>query len=138
MRFRALMVAAATAMLPAAAFAAQPVTGKWKTEDGKAIVTIGHCGSQICGKITQILKSDRGPNPKDTNNPDPKLRDRPLEGLMILTGFSEDGDEWKGRIYSPEEGKTYRSILERDGQNGLKVKGCIAFFCKTQHWTAAG
>ena len=41
-----------------------------------------------------------------------------------------------GRIYDPKSGKTYRSVLERDGA-ALTVKGCIAIFCKTQTWTRA-
>ena len=135
-----IAVAAATAIAaPAAAnpaAAAEPVTGRWLTVDGQAIVTIGTCGQTVCGKITKVLKPRPGGPAVDANNPDPALRHRPIEGIQFLTGFTPSGSSWNGRIYSPEEGKTYKSVLTRDG-NTLKVKGCILFFCKTQVWTRA-
>jgi uncharacterized protein (DUF2147 family) len=133
-----LAVAIAVVAAPGAAIAAQPVTGRWVTEDGKAIVTIGTCGTTICGQVTRILVNPPGGPPVDANNPDPKLRKRPVQGLQILSGFTPDGDTWKGRIYSPEEGKTYKSVLQREGADTLKVKGCVLFFCKTQTWKKAG
>ncbi|TPG08468.1 DUF2147 domain-containing protein [Sphingomonas oligophenolica] len=133
-----LLAALALAAVPATAFAAQPVTGRWVTDDGKAVVTIGTCGSTICGKVTKILAATPKGPPVDENNPDPKLRHRPIEGLQILSGFKADGDSWKGRIYSPEEGKTYKSVMSRAGPDTIKVKGCVLFFCKTQTWSKAG
>ncbi|MFY8195787.1 MAG: DUF2147 domain-containing protein, partial [Novosphingobium sp.] len=73
----------------------------------------------------------------DVNNPDPALRKRKLVGLPILTGFVADGNKWRGKIYDPESGRTYRSIVTA-GKNGtLSVEGCIAMFCQAQTWTAA-
>jgi uncharacterized protein (DUF2147 family) len=63
------------------------------------------------------------------------LRRRPLEGLVILSGFADKGDDWRGKIYDPKSGKTYKSILKRESDGTLKVQGCIAFFCRTQRWT---
>ena len=129
--------ALALACIPTAAFAAQPVTGRWITDDGKALVTIGTCGNTVCGRITKILAATPDGPPVDANNPNAKLRNRPIEGLQVLSGFTADGDSWKGRIYSPEEGKTYKSVLQRAGADKIKVKGCVLFFCKTQTWTKA-
>ena len=121
-------------VVTSAAFAAEPVSGRWITDDGKAIVTIGPCGAAICGRISRILApTPKGP-PVDERNPEPKLRHRPILGLQVLSGFTTSGAEWHGRIYSPEEGKSYRSIMRRAGPDTIKVKGCIAFFCKTQIW----
>lgn len=120
-----------------AASAAEPITGRWLTDDGKAIVTIAPCGSAICGHITRILApTPKGP-PVDEYNPDPRLRKRPILGLAVLTGFVDKGADWRGRIYSPEEGKWYKSILRRNPDGSLKAQGCILFFCKTQRWKAA-
>ena len=132
---RPIAISILVAALPAVAHAAEPVTGRWLTDDGKAIVTIGTCGNTVCGKISKVLKPRPGGPAVDANNPDPKLRDRPIEGLQFLTGFTPKGDSWNGKIYSPEEGKTYKSVLTRDGADALKVKGCVLFFCKTQVWT---
>lgn len=136
MRIPAL-VALAALSFPATAFAAEPVTGRWLTDDGKAIVTIADCGGTVCGRITRILAPTPGGSPVDAHNPDERLRKRPIVGLTVLSGFTSDGDAWKGRIYSPEEGKTYRSVMQRAGADAIKVKGCIAIFCKTQNWTRA-
>lgn len=137
MKIAASFIALSALTLPTAAFAAQPVTGTWLTEDKKALVSISDCGKTVCGKISKILAPTPDGPPVDEYNPDPKLRKRPILGLPVLSGFTPNDGEWKGRIYSPEEGKSYRSVLIRDGSDKLKVKGCIAFFCKTQVWTRA-
>lgn len=131
MRFTALVLLAA---LPTLAHAATPITGQWLTKEGKGIVTIAPCGKGVCGTITKVLK----PNPKghgvDERNPNPALRDRPILGLPILSNFSDAGGDWRGRIYDPEAGKEYRSILKKLPDGRLEVQGCIAFLCQTQYW----
>lgn len=134
-----------TALAPAALFAAgfaaasadaaTPIAGRWMTEEKTAIVTVGPCGSSVCGRLTTLLKQPPSGPPVDSNNPDPALRRRPLEGLVILSGFADKGDDWRGKIYDPKSGKTYKSILKRESDGTLKVQGCIAFFCRTQRWT---
>ncbi|WP_233150873.1 DUF2147 domain-containing protein [Sphingomonas mollis] len=131
----ATMVAALT--MVSAADAATPIAGRWLTEEASAIVTIAPCGAATCGRITKLIKGPPSGPPLDRNNPDARLRDRPIEGLVILTEFKDGGDDWRGRIYDPKSGKTYKSILKREADGGLKVQGCIAFFCRTQRWTAA-
>lgn len=124
-------------LIAAVASAAQPVTGRWITQDGKAIVTIGDCGKTVCGRVTRILApTPQGP-PLDENNPNRALRRRPVLGLEILSGFTDAGNDWRGRIYSPEEGKTYKSILQRQPNGTLKAQGCVLFFCKTLYWKPA-
>ena len=122
----------------APAYAADPITGKWVTEDGDAVVTIGKCGSSYCGRISKFLVTPPdGADQRDTENPDPKKRSRKLMGLPVLFGFSEDGDEWRGRIYDPKSGKDYRSVVRRKSASVLEVKGCIGPFCQTQTWRRA-
>jgi uncharacterized protein (DUF2147 family) len=116
------------------AHAAQPIAGRWVTEDGGAIVQVGACGAATCGRIATVLKSKPGAAATDVNNPDAKLRTRPVVGLPILTGFSDAGDDWRGRIYDPRNGKSYKSIVARAADGTLKVKGCISFICQTQVW----
>jgi uncharacterized protein (DUF2147 family) len=125
------------ALLATPALAAPaPVTGRWLTVEGKAVVEIGACGQQLCGRIARILKPRPGGPAVDANNPDKALRTRPIQGLQILSNFAPDGDRWKGRIYDPESGRSYRSELTRAG-NILKVKGCLGPFCRTQEWPPA-
>ncbi len=130
---------AALALPVGPALAQQSVAGRWITQDGDAIVRIARCGKTVCGRIEKFLKAPpQGVGQRDVNNPDPKLRDRRLLGMAVLTGFQPyKGDEWKGEIYDPKAGKTYSSRLERAGADTLTVKGCIGPFCKSQTWKRA-
>lgn len=119
------------------AFAAAPVNGRWLTPDRDSVIEIGSCGTTVCGRIGRLLKPVQGGPATDRNNPDASLRSRPLVGLPILIGFIDAGGEWRGRIYDPRAGKTYRSTLALAGEGVLRVKGCIAFFCQTQEWRRA-
>ena len=128
----------ALALSPAAAFAAAPIDGHWITHDGKAVVEIGPCGARSCGRIAKLLVARTGGPMTDIHNPDPMLRGRAMEGLVVLTGFAPAGRSWHGEIYSPEDGKSYRSTIERSGPDRLKLRGCVArIFCKSFIWKRA-
>lgn len=121
-------------ILAAPALAAAPVNGRWVTPDRDSVIEIGSCGAAVCGRIGRLLKPVQGGPATDRNNPDVALRGRPLVGLPILIGFTDAGSEWRGRIYDPRAGKSYRSTLVLAPHGVLRVKGCIAFFCQTQEW----
>ena len=133
----AALIALTATIAAAPAHAATPITGRWTTADGAGIVTIAPCGATLCGRLTTILKHEPGRPTTDVANKDPALRSRPVLGLPILTGFTDAGSDWRGQIYDPRNGKTYKSIVSRNANGTLAVKGCIAFFCQTQTWTAA-
>lgn len=123
--------------MSAPAFASNSVYGVWLTEEGTATVRIVDCGdASPCGVI-ETAEIPSGEPTTDVNNSDPDLRDKPIIGLVMLHGFERDDDKWKkGRIYNPEDGKSYKSSIRVDDDpNVLKVKGCIAFLCQTQRWT---
>ncbi len=120
------------------AHAAAPVTGRWVTQSKDGVVEIYECGATICGKLAKFLVTPpNGAGQKDINNPDKALRNRTLLGMNILTGFKADGNEWKGKIYDPKSGKTYRSVVYKGKSGNLVVKGCIGPFCQAQTWTPA-
>lgn len=122
--------------VPAAA--AEPVSGVWRTADKDALVRIGECGGSLCGRVARFLvPPPQGSDQRDVNNPEPQLRKRKLLGLTVLSGFREDGELWRGTIYDPKTGKSYRSVMRRLDPNRLEVKGCIGPFCKTQVWRKA-
>jgi uncharacterized protein (DUF2147 family) len=110
------------------------IFGRWRTGDGKAIVSIARCGALACGTIDTVL--DRAAPRTDVNNPDRAERSRPLIGVEVLSGFSPNGDSWRGgRAYDPVSGRSYDARLAVDGKGRLAVTGCILFLCRTQHWT---
>ena len=108
------------------------------TAERDAVVKISKCGATVCGRIHKYLVTPpNGAGQKDINNPDKKLRNRTLLGTAILTGFTPDGDIWRGKVYDPKTGKTYRSEVSLNSANSLKMKGCVAFLCQGQNWTRA-
>lgn len=113
------------------------VVGAWKTETRGGIVQIDRCGPSICGRILTSEKLRTDPNFKDANNSNAALRNRPLRGLQILGGFTQQASGWSGgRIYNAEDGKTYNADISLAGANQLKLRGCVFKpFCKTQTWT---
>lgn len=134
-----LMAAAITlASVLGLASAAEALNGtSWRTASGNGIVRMEPCdGNRLCGVITRVMGS---PVTTDARNPDPALRARPLVGVRILTGFTPNGPgRWTGgRIYNPEDGRSYRSELRTLPNGTLEVKGCVGPVCQDQIWTPA-
>jgi uncharacterized protein (DUF2147 family) len=124
--------------------AANEVLGFWHTRDNRAKVKIYKCGdgSNYCGKIIWLkepYKSD-GKTPKtDENNPDASKRNTPVIGLPILHSFVFDSkaNQWvDGKIYDPDNGKTYSCKMWLDGNNTLQVRGYVgmSLLGRTEVW----
>ncbi|QKG70709.1 DUF2147 domain-containing protein [Erythrobacter mangrovi] len=136
MKRAAAIVAALFACVPLSA--AEPIQGRWVTGEKDAVVAIAPCGPKLCGRIDRFLVAPpKGVDQRDVNNKDPALRNRKLLGMAILSEFTEESDLWRGTIYDPKSGKTYRSVIRRKGANVLEVKGCLGPFCQTQTWQRA-
>ena len=124
--------------LASQAMADSGANGMWLMENGKVTVRISSCGGNLCGTIVGLKKPrDKEGRPKrDKDNPNPGLRNRPVIGLTILNGLSPEGDDrWSGTIYNPDDGNTYDSDVMLVNSRTLKVKGCVAFVCKTKKFT---
>ena len=89
--------------------------GRWKTVDDatgkvKSIVQIREENGKLYGTIEELF---------DPPVPHPTcylcsgaLKDRPLVGLQVLSGFVQDGDQWSGgQVLDPETGKIYSASL---------------------------
>lgn len=112
------------------------VAGVWVVQSGNAIVEIKNCqDGTLCGHIVWV-NAPMDAQPKDDNNPDPELRDKPLIGSQLLWGFKAKGTKWSGgKIYDAESGKTYKSKMKRLENGALEVKGCVGPICQAQIWT---
>lgn len=118
--------------------AADPIGGRWVTEEKDAVIAIRRCGKALCGTLERFLVLPAGGNDqRDVNNSDPAKRERKLLGLPILLGLTEDKDLWRGQIYDPKSGRTYTSEVRRKGPGSLEVKGCFGPLCRTQEWRKA-
>ena len=95
------------------------------------------CGDGTpCGTLVWALSDQDTDTPLDIHNKDSTLRGRSLTGLEIVYGFKLKKDRWRsGKIYNPQDGKTYGSSMRLLDNGNLEVKGCVGPICKTQIWT---
>lgn len=122
-----------------AANAAVSINGRWTTKEKDAVIEIYSCGANMCGKIAKYLKTPpNGADQKDVNNPNKALRTRKVLGINILNNLREDGDKWRGTIYDPRNGKSYRSVVFKQKNGNLSVEGCLGPICQKQVWTPGG
>jgi uncharacterized protein (DUF2147 family) len=128
---------AALAVQSAPATAQSSITGNWVTESRNAVVAIARCGNEMCGRITRVLVRTPDSNQRDVNNPDASLRNRPVEGLCILSGFRLDRGQYRhGEIYDPVAGRSYDARLRLNRDGSLRVTGCAlgGLICQSQTW----
>ena len=135
------LAAVAAVVLPLAAWPSTiDIEGRWLSGDGDGWIEIALVGESLIGKIAGSPNDQPGDAPRyDDLNPDPALRDRPLIGMTIMSGFSYDGDgRWVGgRIYDPNSGKTYKAKIQQVDANTLKLRGYIgiSLLGRTDTWT---
>ena len=70
----------------------------------------------------------------DKKNPREELRTRPVIGLQVLSEYEFRRNIWRGRIYDPASGHTFKSHMKRDQDGNLRVRGYvgISLFGKTE------
>jgi uncharacterized protein (DUF2147 family) len=119
---------------PSLAGAATGVLGDWMNPT-QSVIRIYPCGNDVCAKIVRL--SPTAPGKVDHNNPDARLRNRPLCGLEIGIDFRRiDADHLdSGHLYDPESGKTYKGTITSVGDE-LDLRGYIGipFFGRTEVW----
>ncbi|GAA0783767.1 DUF2147 domain-containing protein [Roseibium denhamense] len=130
----AALGAAALLTLPVSTVQAADATGEWARPNGASKIRISNCGSSLCGKLIWL----REPR-NDTQNPDASKRSRPLLGVQIVQSMkpTKKDNQWKGKVYNAEDGKTYTGFIELTSANKLKLEGCVmgGLICKGETWT---
>ena len=115
------------------------VAGRWLTQEGDGWIRIALVGDSLQGSIAGAPPGSPSEREFDDRNPDPTLRNRPLDGLVIMTGFEFAGDgNWQnGTVYDPNSGKTYKCSITLIDDNTLKLRGYIgiALFGRSETWT---
>ncbi len=110
------------------------IVGIYYTSDKSGQIEVYELDGKYYGKVLS------GNNiKKDVHNPDPSLRERLTLGINILKDFEFDGlYNWKGKIYNPETGKTYKGKIWLESEKKkLKLRGYLGFFYKTVDWERA-
>jgi uncharacterized protein (DUF2147 family) len=118
------------------------ILGYWFNEEKTSKVQIIKEGNKYHAKIVWLKEPNDAVTGKprvDNLNPEPKLQNVPLMGLVIMKDFIFNGtDEWKdGTIYDPKKGKTYSCYMQFDKPNVLKIRGYIgvSLLGRTTYWT---
>ena len=115
--------------------------GVWLHQNGRIQVEISPCEDRLCGRIAWLRfpNNAAGRPLRDLKNPNQSLRRRTVMGMTVIRGLHFSGERtWDdGRIYNPDDGKTYRSNVTYQDDNTLLVRAYILLpmFGQTQIWT---
>jgi uncharacterized protein (DUF2147 family) len=101
---------------------ADDCVGKYWSPEKDAHIEIYKKANLYFGKISWA-KTPR----KDTENPDPALRNRDVVGSEFLIAFKFNGkDTWeKGFIYDARKGNTYKCKMWLDKDGNLNAHGYV-------------
>jgi len=110
--------------------------GIWYTEKCQAIFEFYWNGQAYAGRLKPLQKPDL----IDINNPQDSLRNRRLDGATTIEGLMFDSTKkrWdNGKVYNPEDGKTYSCYCTLTEKGTLLFRGFIGFAAlgKSQIWT---
>lgn len=114
----------------------------WVTPGFGSLVKIAPCEddeSLLCGTVVWLkehVEKDGSPK-RDSRNPDQTKHNNPLVGTALLTGFKWGTPPLKGKIYNPEDGRTYRATINAPQGDNLEISGCVLVICQTQNWQRA-
>ena len=117
---------------------ADAIVGTYLKADGKSKVEFFKSGNTYSGKVVWLNEpNDKDGKPKkDPKNPDKALRDRPLMGMVTITGLKYEGDGkyGDGRAYRPAEGDEVKFKVKINGDGTINVTGSKYGFSKTETW----
>ncbi|HWR36781.1 MAG TPA: DUF2147 domain-containing protein [Clostridia bacterium] len=118
----------------------QAAIGLWQVIDDKTGKPNGQVETyldkgKLYGKIT-ALRPSRTQDAK-CDKCTGELKDKPILGLVFLSGFSPDNDGWSGgTVVDPENGKTYRGKIKAIGADKLQLRGYVGIplLGRTETW----
>lgn len=115
---------------------AEDVFGTWRHPENGSYVQMYKCGDGLCAKIVSVKDGQK----TDDKNPDAAKRNRPIVGLVIMSGAKKSGAaSWQGQLYDRSSGKTYSGTVTVKSKSQLDLTGCVAaVLCKTVAWSRVG
>ena len=137
-----LTVALLAPVSPSHAASVDP-TGYWKKPDAEreSKIEVFKCGKKktnLCAKIAWLKEPNdsKGQPLHDVRNENPALRGRQILGLPIFTDLVPSAPStWNGKIYNPEDGRTYTATLTVVSRKQILLKGCKAWLlCGERNW----
>ena len=114
------------------------IVGTYLKADGKSKVEFYKAGATYSGKVVWLNEpNDKDGKPKkDVKNPDKSLREKPLMGLVTITGLKYDGNGKyiEGKAYRPAEGDEVKFKVTVNNDGTISVTGTKFGFSKTEVW----
>ena len=132
-----LLTAITLPLLSGGAIAANDaVLGQWdtinKNGEPQSLVELYRNGDELNGRIIKLYDETRQDAVCTKCKGD--LHNKPIAGMVIITGLEADDDQWKGgRVVDPETGNEYDCKLWLDGDT-LKIKAGFGFIGQTREW----
>lgn len=124
--------------LLAALSSAASLVGLWNTPVDRSQVRVAACGDDICGYVIASTRLAVEPDQRDAHNPDASLRTRPVRNLKIMQIHAADAGQFRGWVYDPKSGHTYRVVVRLRPDDHLELTGCILGpLCGSQSWNRA-
>lgn len=113
------IVAATLLLAPGFALATEAIYGVWVREGHpEDKLEFFDCAGKLCAKGLQ-------PMPDGTPAP-----------LVLRNAAKAGANNWKGDLFNPEDGKTYKGEITLEKQDQLSLSGClVAFLCQSETWT---
>ncbi len=114
------LIASALVAGPASAGSNDP-HGLWLRPEGGVQFSFYDCDGRLCAKVVAAQ------NPED----------RASIGTVILRGAKQVApNEWKGKLFNTEDGKTYDGFITVKTPTELTLKGCLwGVLCSDETWT---
>ncbi|MEM6263662.1 MAG: DUF2147 domain-containing protein [Bacteroidota bacterium] len=134
--FTLLMVAATVQGL--AQTSGDKICGTWVNEEKTSHIEVYKESGKYFAKISWMKEpnTSSGKPKTDRNNPDSKLRDQPILGLVIVSDVEYRGGKWKnGTLYSPQKGQTVNCSFDLASEGELLLTASKGFFSTTKTWT---
>ena len=119
---KTILTAAVASFLMLGAAHAEPLLGTWQTakdDNGNfGHIEVAPYGDALCGTLIKSFDSAGAVIPSDHT------------GSHIISATKPRGDgEYRGKVFSPDRGKTYNSKLQLTGDT-LSVSGCVFGICR--------
>ena len=119
---------------------AQSIFGKWENKNEEtnqvdSVIEVYEENGKAFAKIIEIKNKNRQNAGCDKCKG--KQKDKPILGMVILSGLKKDGDEWSGgKILDPKNGKEYKCSITLKDNNTMELRGYIGFSLlgRTAYW----
>lgn len=117
---------------PPTAPKASEIVGQWVSKDKDLKIEVFERNGLYYGKMVWFSvesKTKTMEDFKDVNNPNKSLRSRQWKDMVVLQSlkYNSEGYWTDGKIYDPNSGRTYSSLIKITGPETIIVRGFLGF-----------